>query len=464
VPEKILFVTGKLAEPALRRTLAALSLPAPYEVAVLKISVAALMTTGWIARHLRVPPGCTRIVIPGLCAGDLEEIARATGLVTVRGPDDLQDLPIFFGRERSREGYGQFSAQLVAEVQDATRLDDAELLARAAYFRASGADVVDLGVGPGVAPAEIARPTRLLKQAGYRVSCDSMDPETIRAADAAGCDLVLSLNGPTLELARELRATPVIVPDDEGGVASLWRSAERLWAWGLDGILDPIVQPIGFGFARSLDDLYQTRQRYPEAKLMMGAHHLSELTDADSTGINALLAGIAQELGVSHILTTEVAPWARGSVRQLDIARRLMHYALAERVLPRRLEEGLLTTRDSRPLRHAEDELREMQAQLRDANVRIFVGEDRIFAFNADVFASGSDPHELFAQLGVEEPGHAFYLGRELAKAQLALQLGKSYHQDRPLRWGYLSADEPPAQPRRVRLTSRRRKKDQPDE
>src|SRR5437762_7418501 len=51
---RVLFVTGKLAEPALRRLLADLAPRAGFEpvVAVLPITVAALTTTPWVARHL----------------------------------------------------------------------------------------------------------------------------------------------------------------------------------------------------------------------------------------------------------------------------------------------------------------------------------------------------------------------------------------------------------------------------
>jgi dihydropteroate synthase len=251
----------------------------------------------------------------------------------------------------------------------------------------------------------------------------------------------------------------VIIPDEEGDVTSLWRNAEQVWAWGKECILDPIMQPIGFGFSRSLSDLYRTRERYPEAALMMGSHHLSELTDADSTGINALLMGVAQELKLAFVLTTEVAPWARGSVRELDVARRLMHYALSVGVPPKRLEEGLLTLKESRLLRPDRATLREMQAALTDPNFRIFVDGEQIYAFNADHFVAGSDIETIFAQLGVDEAGHAFYLGHELTKAQLALQLGKNYQQDQPLRWGYLTVEEAqPAHERHVRLTQRRQR------
>ena len=39
--------------------------------------------------------------------------------------------------------------------------------------------------------------------------------------------------------------------------------------------------------------------------------------------------------------------------------------------------------------------------------------------------------------------GHAFYLGYELAKAEIALHLGKQYEQDQALRWGFLTVEEP---------------------
>ena len=59
-----------------------------------------------------------------------------------------------------------------------------------------------------------------------------------------------------------------------------------------------------------------------------------------------------------------------------------------------------------------------------------------------------SDPFELFDQLmqrpessNVDE-SHAFYLGYEMAKASIALQLGKQYDQDQALRWGMLTKEE----------------------
>ncbi|HYG60622.1 MAG TPA: DUF6513 domain-containing protein, partial [Symbiobacteriaceae bacterium] len=64
-------VTGRLAERALRQCLADLATPdLRFEVVVLPITVAALMTAGWIAAHLEPGPDWDRILLPGLCPGD----------------------------------------------------------------------------------------------------------------------------------------------------------------------------------------------------------------------------------------------------------------------------------------------------------------------------------------------------------------------------------------------------------
>ena len=70
------FVTGRLAEHSLRDILAQLApkLGFDYSVDVLPITVAALMTTDWIARRIHVPPQATRVLLPGYCGGDLKTV------------------------------------------------------------------------------------------------------------------------------------------------------------------------------------------------------------------------------------------------------------------------------------------------------------------------------------------------------------------------------------------------------
>ena len=61
---------------------------------------------------------------------------------------------------------------------------------------------------------------------------------------------------------------------------------------------------------------------------------------------------------------------------------------------------------------------------------------------------------DIFAQLGVDEATHAFYLGKELARASLAVTLGKTYRQEGALSWGYLTPPDD-AKAEHVRLTQR---------
>lgn len=438
---RYLFVTGRLAAQALADTLAKMAPEFGYEIAVLPASVAALMDTRFVARRLESVHGCDVVMIPGLCRGDPALIAEKFGVQVVRGPKDLKDIPAFFGGERRRESYGAYHVKILAEIVDAYQLSLEQILARAEYYRASGADIIDLGCPvegsfPGVETVVAA-----LKERGFVVSLDTFNTEDILRADRAGLDMLLSVNSRNLELARHLRCKVVVIPDFDQGLESLERNIAQLDAWGVPYIIDPILNPIGFGFTESLFRFYETRRRHPQAEMLMGVGNLTELTDADSTGINAVMAGIITELGIDYVLTTEVISWARGAVRELDLARKLMYYACQNHILPKHIDDSLLTVKDPPYASYTEEELRAMQAQVRDPNFRIFTSGGFIYVFNNRLFIKDRDIQAIFAQLGVEEASHAFYLGRELYKASLAVQLGKRYVQEEPLRWGYLSGD-----------------------
>jgi dihydropteroate synthase-like protein len=463
-PERVLFVTGRLAEPALRRVLDEMAPPFSCEVAVLGITVAALMTTDWIVRHLQVPGGTDLIVIPGLSEGDPQVIQERFGVAAEKGPKDLREIPAHFGRAAAARDYGAWDIQILAEVNNAPRLTIDALRSAAEYFRAAGADVIDIGCTPGLPFPALGAIVRDLVASGARVSVDTFDRDEIVTAVAAGAELVLSVNGSNLEVARELvgsRARVVVVPDLGGPLETLEPSLEKLQQWGVGFLIDPILEPIGFGFMASLERYAEARRRYPDAEMLMGIGNLTELTSADTTGVNALLIAVCQELGVRAVLTTEVIPWARGAVREVDVARRLMHYALRRHTIPKGIDDRLVTLKDPQVLTYSEEELRALQARITDPNFRIFTDRDGITVLNNERFVRGTNIQEIFDQLEIHEPTHAFYLGKELARASLAVTLGKTYRQEGMLSWGYLT---PPDDPRRehVRLTqpSRRRKPD----
>ncbi len=434
-----LFVTGKLAADSLVGILERMEPDFEYEVAVLNISVAALMDTHWIARHLTDVKGCQQVMIPGLCQGDLSVIQDKVGVPVIRGPKDLKDIPIFFGREWVREGYGQYQVKILAEIVEAYHMPWEDILARAEYYRASGADIIDLGCPVEGGFAGVEKVVAGLKERGFVVSLDTFDPETILRADEAGLDMLLSINSRNIDLAPRLHCKVVVIPDSGQGLASLERNIARLEEWGVPYVIDPILNPINFGFTESLRRFYDVRQHHPEAEMLMGLGNLTELTDADTTGVNAVMAGVITELGINYVLTTEVISWARGAVRELDLARKLMYYAHKNGILPKHIDDRLITVKDPPHERYTEAELRHMHQQVRDRNFRIFTDDKQVYVFNNKLFVKGTDPGEIFTHLEVDDSSHAFYLGRELQKAALAVQLGKKYFQEEELRWGYLS-------------------------
>jgi dihydropteroate synthase-like protein len=438
-------VTGRLAEPALRHVLDELAPRAGFSalVAVLPISVAALMTPRWVARHLSVPPGVDRVILPGHCRGDLAEVERAACVPVELGPEDLRDLPRRFG-DASRPAYlgDRFDIEILAEINHAPRLSLDALIAAAERYRDEGADVVDLGCDPGTRWEGVGAAVAELKRRGFRVSIDTFDVTEAAGAVAAGAELVLSVNAENREAAASWGVEVVVLPDVPGTLVGLDVTAAFLSERGVRFRLDPVLDPIGFGFAASLGRYLDVRSKFPDVPIMMGVGNLTELTDVDSAGVNTLLIGFCQEIGVASVLTTEVINWARSSVRELDLARRLMHHAVAGRTLPKHVEPRLVTLRDPKVPRFGPDSLRAMAARVKDDNWRIFAEDGQIIAFNGSHYLTDRDPFELFERMEVTDPAHAFYLGFELAKARTALTLHKAYRQDQSLDWGFLTEPE----------------------
>lgn len=457
-PTRVLFVTGKLAEPSLRRVLAEHELPFAWDVAAMRITVAALMTTDWIAKQPLTPaPGTDLIMIPGLCEGEVAVLSERLGVPVEKGPKDLREIPQHFGRAARAADYGAWQIEILAEINNAPKMERAALRALAEYYRTSGADVIDVGCTPGRPFPELGGVVRELTEAGFRVSVDSFDPGEISTALDAGAEMVLSVNSSNIAVAERYTGSDkrfVVIPDAADQFAELERSMERLEKWRVKYLIDPILEPIGFGFMASLERFAEAHRRWPTVPLMMGIGNITELTAADTTGMNALLMAIAEEVGVRAVLTTEVIPWARGSVREIDIARRLMHYAVSQKTVPKRVDDRLVTVKDPRILEYTEAELRELQREVTDANFRIFTDRDTITVFNRERFVRGTDIQDIFRQLGVEEATHAFYLGKELAKARLAITLGKTYRQEGSLQWGYLTPPDD-ARSEHLRLTQR---------
>jgi len=436
--DHILFLTGRLAQPQLERVLAGIEdAPFTYEVREIGLQVAALMTADMIRRRVEAPVQASRIIVPGRCRGDLGALGTHYGIPVQRGPEELKDLPRFFNRAAKPVDLSEYEVAIFAEIVDAPRLSVDAIVARARALKRDGADVIDLGCLPETAFAHLEDSVRALKAEGFAVSVDSVDVQELLRGGRAGADYLLSLTADTLWVADEVAATPVLIPRTPHDEASLHAAIDAMSAKGRAFLADPILDPIPFGLVASIVRYHALRARYPKAPIMMGVGNLTELTEADTSGINALLFGMAAELNVAAVLTTQVSAHARRAVKEADWARRIMHAAARQRSLPKGLNDALMTVHAKHPFPDTPDEIAATAAQVRDPNFRVQVSQQGLHVYNRDGLRTGQGAFDLWPQLGLDnDASHAFYMGVELAHAQLAWQLGKRYTQDQPLDWG----------------------------
>lgn len=463
-PRHLHFITGRLAESALRAVVsqAADALGFEYSIGVMPITVAALMTPRWLLRHWEIPAESTEVVVPGYCDAGIE-LLRDVSPVPVRvGPRDLRELPEYLGGERraTDDVYASYDVQIIAEINHAPRLSDTQLVQQATALRADGADVIDVGCDPGSRWLRVGDAVRRLVAENFLVSIDTFDSWEAAEACRAGASLVLSVNSQNRQAAVDWGCEVVAIPDTPDDLPSLDATVEHLARHNVPMRLDPILEPIGAGFAASLQRYLTVRQRYPETAMMMGIGNLTELTDVDSAGVNMLLLGICQELSIHSVLTTQVINWARSSVRECDLARRLVHYAVRQGVPPKRLSDQLVMLRDPKLRPFPPETLESMAKEIKDNNYRLYAQQGTIHLVTTGLHLQDRDPFRLLARL-LEQPqsqnldlGHAFYLGFEMAKALTALTLDKQYEQDESLRWGYLTV---PERHHRLRRTPRNR-------
>ncbi len=443
--EHILFLTGKLAEQSLYRVLESMRPTGfTYEVRQLGVSVAALMTTRLIEKRLTDVGKASRIVIPGRCRGDIDALSESLGVPVERGPEELKDLPAYFGKASGKTDMNQYDVHIFAEIVDAPNVSVRDIVERARFYKKDGADVIDLGCLPNTPFPHLEEAVQALKAEGFKVSVDSHVPEELIAGGVAGADYLLSLNEKTLWITEETDSIPIIIGNTPSDTRSLYRTIDKLIKRDRKFIADSVLDPIHFGFTESIVRYRNLRRRYPGIDMMMGVGNLTELTHADSAGTNALLLGIISELDIRHLLTTEVSEHCRCAVREADLARRIMRASRSDNIPPTGYDNGLMALHERKPFPYSTEEIRDIAEKIKDLNFRIQVNEEGIHTYNREGLHTSTDPYEIYPELNVEDDGgHAFYLGVEHARAQIAWQLGKRYEQDEELSWGVATKKEP---------------------
>ncbi|MEQ1622391.1 MAG: DUF6513 domain-containing protein [Methylococcales bacterium] len=435
--EHILFLTGRLAERQLRNILAKMKPEFTYTVHELGLKVAALMTTDMVARRLTDTFGATKILLPGRCRGDIESLSKILGLPVERGPEELKDLPVYFGQAAHKYDLSQYQVNIFAEIVDAPNVSVQDIIKRAEFYRSIGADVIDIGCLPSTDFPHMEETIQALKNDGFVVSIDSLNESDLLRGGKAGADYLLSLHEGTLWIADEVASTPILIPEKHEDLNSLDRAIAIMQSKNRAFIVDPILDPLHFGFTQSIVRYHTVRQNHPDVEIMLGVGNITELTHADTMGMNAILMGICSELNINNILATQVSRHACRAIKEADLARRIMFAAKQQNTLPKHIDPGLMALHDASPYPNSLEDIKEWAGQIKDPSFRIQTSDEGVHVYNRDGFYTATDPFDFFPTLQVQtDGGHAFYLGVELARAQIAWQLGKRFTQDQALQWG----------------------------
>jgi dihydropteroate synthase-like protein len=415
------------------------------------------------------------VIVSGMCSASFEGVERETGIPIYRGPRHAADLSLVLSligteiisrtvpadnfliakraeqamnRILDREGAagsdylirgvkigGGSRMKVLAEIMDAHRNED--LLQRVEQYFFAGADIVDIGFGFDATPDDVRTVFSQLEGIDRPLAVDTQDPALIRAA-LCRADIVLSLQETNItSVGKEVAdagAAAVVVP----GGSTLKKNIALAKKAGIRCIIaDPLLQPVGRGLVSSLCSF--KKLPYP---IFFGAGNVVELFDADSVGANALLAGIAAEIGASIIFTSEHSDKTRGSVQEMRRATEMMVLA-RDRPFPKDLGIDLLVLKEKRRRREPALEYKTIvpAKTLPDTitfdpkgNFRIGIEGDNILAVIHGRAVSGKHWQDVLYTIlshgDVSLPDHAGYLGRELYKAELAIRYGRSFEQD----------------------------------
>lgn len=517
---RVLLVTGQLAKSLVKRY--ASESKVEFEVEDLPMAVASLLTPRYILRELKARDvkGFDVIIIPGLISGDVSVIDQI-GIPAFKGPRYVADMPLALDligkvklskilpaddllkeefRRRAVEeikavdkrkgellkspwnmliknlAIGRdFPSRIMAEIVDAPKLTDEQIVKKAKYFASSGADIIDIGMMAGESkPEDAKRAVKAVRSAvDSLISIDTLDSKEAEAAVSEGADLILSVDGGNVDEMASFASdvAMVVIPTDHSRqlfpkeplerVNLMEENIKKARNLGIknivvDLILDPIISP---GFLDSIVAFYEFRKRQPNTPLLLGVGNITELTDADSVGINALLAGIACELEAGILLTTEVSDKAKGSVKELSLASRMMFLAKRRSSVPKDMGFNTIIMKDKKSKEEPYDRRIEKSVKIIESKkgemrrldsrgcFRILLDRDenKIVALyypsykvdRCTLIVKGKEAEHIYRtiiDMGlVSICDHAAYLGSELQKAQIALNTGKGYLQDTPL-------------------------------
>ncbi|HJK02529.1 MAG TPA: dihydropteroate synthase [Methanocorpusculum sp.] len=470
----VLFPTGYQSETTLR---SALDGTDAFTYSIVPTGeIASFLSPGVLSRLL-LKDHYDLVVVSGMCTASFAEVEASSGVPIRKGMRHAADMrfciPLILSGslsaisaaddllndERQKQAVGRLSMmeqtadsafvlrgvkfggtsriKIIYEIMDAHRhpaLRDAVLRAVA-----DGADVIDFGFGFDATPDDVLRCFEEVMDLDILLSIDTTDPVLIEAA-LFRCDIVFSITSTTLPLlAEKIKAagTAIVLIPHGASLIDMVTTAKKL---GLSKILaDPLLQPPLSGMVTSLVG-YIPEFGCPK---VLGCVNVIEMIDADSPGMCALLAAIAGECGVAAVLISEHSDKTQGVTREMRRAVEMISLS-QDRPYPKDVGVDVLILKEKhrrcepplvyKTISNAPVASNELAIYDPCGNFRIAVEDGKILVVRRDHAISGTNWYDIFSAIlaedGVSLLDHAAYLGKEIYKAELALQLGRSFEQD----------------------------------
>ncbi|WP_202320101.1 dihydropteroate synthase-like protein [Archaeoglobus neptunius] len=475
---KILLVTGRLAEEMVRKY------GKGADVYVCDIDVAAFITPSLLedvdltGYDLVLVPGLTytcdwgsfekkkrvRVRLGPIHAYDLQHVLRIAGRIelshkipacrlieSVKVEEVLKAVDALEKDFRFRIGDvavgGNSRMKVVAEIARFSGKED--LKAMIDHYTESGADIIDIGV-----PLEFDTEwlSKMIKTAvdhsKLPLSVDTFSKKAIEIAVRHGVDMIMSVSRENLDALDLIENQAVVVVDRD--VERLFKLLDIAGRKVEKVIADPVLDP-PLRVAESIIRYARFREMDDVTPVLFGVGNVTELADADSIGMNAVLAFIAEELGCNLLFTTEASVKTYGSVRELKIASYLAKAAKIRNSPPKDVGLSLLALKEKmrydttvnlgEKVVRAEESGEFVRDPLGDFIIQVADGE--IVCMHEKLTVVGKKAKEIADTVLrynlLSRLDHAAYLGRELMKAEIAALLRKSYIQDRDLNFGFYS-------------------------
>ena len=364
-----------------------------------------------------------------------------------------------------------FPMRVLAEIANAPFLSKEALINKCQYFVDCGADMIDIGMAAGEDfSSKIPDLIDTLRPiVGDRpLSIDTLNPDEIKVAAECGIDFVLSLdlgnNSEVKDILKQKDIPVVLLPTNFSEGKSHNTPQDRVKAMhqlikdtdGLRYVADLILDPVNSSsIVESIIAFHEFHLTNP-APMFFGVGNVTELMDADSGGVNVLLAGIGMELGVSILFTPEESGKTRGSVYELATSSRMMFLAKHRKSIPKDLginmvafkdkhkrndvilneSDGVPQIKQGEPMKFIRDKAGSFKISI---DYGTTVKSSKIIATHfkknkADLVIVGHSAKEIYEEIIenklVTRMEHAAYLGSELQKAEIAMITGKEYVQD----------------------------------